>query len=579
MRGCSGLSQGANIDKMWNRSKQWGRKNWLILLITVVGFILRVIGLQFGKPFRFHPDEIKLVWQAVHLLDYPNWSRETVFLIGVYPPFFTYVLAILFAAYNVLMLLVGHFPSISALGEIYILNPFQYHLLGRWISALSGTATILLVYWAGKKLYSRTTAIIASAFLAVTFLHVRNSHFGVVDVFLTMLIMLSFVFSIKIFHQGKARNYILAALFASLAIATKWNAGLILFVLILAHLFSSANKEPKTWRWLFHRHLILAGVVAALVFLIVCPMVWLDFKEFWGGLVGTAEFQKSGSGKLGAGGNFWSYFTGNHSPGYGFFYDNNFTLAMGAVATILFSLGILFLLWRHRKEDVLVLAFPILMYVVIGQMSYKAMRQLLPVVPFLLLIAAELLVSVFKARQKAKYQLIIITLAVGSVVVPQGLKSLRYDIALNQTDTRILMKDWIESNIAQDSKIGLEEFGPPLLSSHDLNLQKLIKSPHYRRVYDVYGLVPRMFAHGKQRTDSHNPVNYIIENRIQYIVLDGFTRSRYTWNWSKKKNPEAVRARAQFYKWVKENCQLLHQVRPKNNFHISPELEVYSVVY
>ena len=162
-------------------------------------------------------------------------------------------------------------------------------------------------------------------------------------------------------------------------------------------------------------------------------------------------------------------------------------------------------------------------------------------------------------------------------MVPTGLKALRYDMALCQVDTRTRMKDWIEANIPADTKIGVEEFHPPLLSKHDLNLEAIWRSGHYKAVYDVYGLVPGMFAHGKQRTEDHNPVRYIADNEIEYLVLDSFTYDRYHWKFSKLKHPDVVAARDAFYRWVDENCERLHTEPQPNQFNICPELKIYRV--
>ena len=159
----------------------------LLLVIVCVGLVLRAIGIQFGKPFRYHPDEIKLVLQAAHLMNYKGWSQETLLRIGYYPPFFTYILTVVFSVYALFATLVGSIHNLSAVKEIYYTNTFQFHYIARLLSLFIGTITIPLLYFLGKKLYSRVAGLIAAAFLAVAFLHVRNSHFGVVDIFLTFL--------------------------------------------------------------------------------------------------------------------------------------------------------------------------------------------------------------------------------------------------------------------------------------------------------------------------------------------------------------------------------------------------------
>jgi len=301
----------------------------------------------------------------------------------------------------------------------------------------------------------------------------------------------------------------------------------------------------------------------------------VDFNRFWKSVVGTAEFEQTG--KLGSGGSFFSYFTGDHSPGYGFFYDNTFPESLGWGVTLLFLAGTLFMLLRRQKRDFLILVFPVILYAVIGQMNYKAMRHLLPLVPFLLLIAAEPIGIASDYIKNKRNLLIFYGVVIGITILPQGMKSLRYDLALYQVDTRTEAKEWIEKNIPAQARIGTEEFAPPLLSQHDINLEVIRKSPDYTRIYDVYGLVPKMFAHGMQRAGDHDATAYVVENDLEYLVLDSFTRARYEWKESQQRYPERVAQRAQFYAWVAAHAELLIRLEPGNNLNISPVVEIYRV--
>jgi hypothetical protein len=551
------------------------KDNWIIISITIIGFLLRIIGLEFGKPFRFHPDELKLVYQAGNLLNVHNWSKDTFFLIGVYPPFFTYLLAIAFAVYSVILILFGVAPDLESIRNLYYTNPFPYHLIARWISVLSGTFGIVLVYLIGKRLYSKQTGLLAAAFLSVAFLHVRNSHLGTVDILPTLLVSMVFLFSVKILHNGAKRDYLAAGIFTGLAAATKWNAGLAVIFIFCAHFM----QKKFALRRIYDAKLIFAGLACLIAFLIACPLPLIDFKEFFGGVVGTVEFQQTGIKKLGAGGGFWSYFTGNHSPGYGFFYDNSFPLGIGWAATILFPLGLVVLAWRDKREDILLIIFPILMYLIVGRMSYKAMRHLLPMVPFLLLIAAELMSFLIQKIQQKKIQFFALVVCSAMVILPQASKSLQYDMALRQSDTRNLMKDWIESNVPEGSKIGMEEFGPPLLSVDDLNFNVIKKSSAYKKSFEIYGLKPGMFVFANKRTNDHNAVDYLTGNEIKLVVLDSFTRSIYGWPFSRKRNPKVVDDRMQFYQWIREHGKLLHKVTPSIDLNICPTLEIYRLDY
>ena len=561
--------------KSWAKIEKHG---YVLFFILAVGFVLRALGVEFGKPFRYHPDELKMIYQAGNLLKFQEWSRETVFLIGVYPPLFTYVLAFASGVYSAMLLVLGVLPSVDAITEFYYQQPFVYHLIARWISVISGTLSLWLVYKIGEKLYSRFIGLLAAAFLSASFLHVRNSHFGVVDIFVSMLVLFSFYFSVQIFRDGRTRYYILAAIFAAFSIAGKWNTGLILMPILLSHFLREKSRPHVSFfKIFFHRNLMVALIALSVTFLLACPMPLVDFKEFFGGIIGTAKFQQSGVKKLGAGGDFWSYFTGDHSPGYGFFYDNSFPASMGWFPTIFFSLAILYLLWRRKPQDLLLLIFPVIMYLIIGPMQYKAMRHLLPLVPFLLLSCAVLIDELKTIIPNLRLYKMLLALFCVLMIVPTGVKALRYDLALRQVDTRTIMKDWIEIHIPNHAKIGIDEFGPALLSIHDLNYQLIAKSADYKRSYDVHGLVPGMFVHGQKRTSAYDPSRYIWDNHIDHVIISSFTQERLTWEQTQRKHPLITQQRQDFMVWLEKNAVPLFSAAPQNDFHISPRLVFYRI--
>src|SRR5262249_8696402 len=67
------------------------------------------------------------------------------------------------------------------------ITPFL--IVPRVLSAIAGIVTIWLVYKLADRLFDRLTALTAAFFLAVAFLHVRDSHFGVTDVPMTALVV------------------------------------------------------------------------------------------------------------------------------------------------------------------------------------------------------------------------------------------------------------------------------------------------------------------------------------------------------------------------------------------------------
>ena len=69
-------------------------------------------------------------------------------------------------------------------------------------AATSGVATIIVLYGAARELFPTRAALAAAAFLAVAFLHVRDSHFGVTDVPVTLVTVCAFWAAARIVTSG-----------------------------------------------------------------------------------------------------------------------------------------------------------------------------------------------------------------------------------------------------------------------------------------------------------------------------------------------------------------------------------------
>src|SRR3954454_3416920 len=108
--------------------------------ICLAGLLLRVLGLQFGLPAVYNPDEVAIM------------SRALAFAKGslnphnfLYPTFYFYVLFAWVGVYLAGVWATGGVTSLSALAELYFTNPTGIFTAGRALGAAAGTATIGLV--------------------------------------------------------------------------------------------------------------------------------------------------------------------------------------------------------------------------------------------------------------------------------------------------------------------------------------------------------------------------------------------------------------------------------------------------
>ena len=85
--------------------------------------------------------------------------------------------------------------------------------------------------------------------LALSYLHVRESHFGVTDVPMMFFAVCSMLFIVKSYYsKASLRNYVLAGVFAGLAASTKYNGVLVAVSMVAVHCLNVFEKEKAGWK-------------------------------------------------------------------------------------------------------------------------------------------------------------------------------------------------------------------------------------------------------------------------------------------------------------------------------------------
>jgi 4-amino-4-deoxy-L-arabinose transferase-like glycosyltransferase len=526
---------------------------WLALIIVVATF-LRFYGIDFGNPYIYHPDETKLVSQAGRLLDTKFMDKDAYFGIRVYPPFFTYMLAFVMAGYIGINLITGRFESLEAVKSAYENDSFQFVLLSRSMVAVMGVAMVLLIYLIGARLYSKKVGLISALLLATNFVIVRNSHFGTVDIPASFFGLATVYFCIRVMQKGLVRDYVLSALFIALVTATKFSMLPFILPLVFAHF---SRFSPRQWgRALFDKKIWIAAVSGIIFFLIACPIIWLDFQETWGGIIGTSRFESVG--KVGSGGGFLSYWTGDQSAGFGVFYPNSIPAVFGVGLTVIAAFSVIYLLLRHNKSELLLLISIIPIYLIFEKMSIKAMRHILPILPLLVLTSVIFLNDVFDRLKNRKTKMIGLVLIVSILAITQSVRALSYQNNLKETDPRTKATEWINEHIPKNAAVAVESFPPYLLATADG--QPFI-------IYDT-----KWTSRSKTREEEF--IAFIAEHDSIYYIADDFTRQLFSWKFTKTKYPEITNERLSTFRWLEENAQTV-QLFKSSSPQIQPQITIY----
>jgi hypothetical protein len=166
---------------------------------------------------------------------------------------------------------------------------------------------------------------------------------------------------------------------------------------------------------------------------------------------------------------FWQIDT---LPGW-LFYVKTLLYGIGPVMLVLAALGLArrtLMVFKTRDISSLVLiAFPISYFLIMGATRHYFARYALPLVPFAAVLSADVIIATITRWQPGRERLVV-GAAIGIVVIsiiPPLINSLQHDVLLSRTDTRTIAKQWIEANIPAGAKIAIDWpfHGPPLATA------------------------------------------------------------------------------------------------------------------
>jgi hypothetical protein len=385
----------------------------------------------------------------------------------------------------------------------------EIRLLGRSLSALADTLSLLFIFLIGLKLYGRRVGLLAAALSALAVMQIQQSHFMTVDNFgglFTTLAMFACVQiaqkplvsrrprvgtgTIAIENDAGSATYTLTPgawvwvlLFGAafgMALACKVNLLPIGGMLLIAAFISIADLKLRSQKDLWRIFgtagalIALAFLIAGAVFRITQPMSFratsgdtslfsLQPNPDWVDSMKVASAESSGEGG-GPPGEQWA-----HRPAIVFPFVNmvlwGLGLPLGLAAWSAF--GAAFWQVLRSGKNWQVHSLPLVWiggyFLFMGTRWVKSVRYFLPIYPFLCLLAAWGLISLWKwATEKSHIQnrplrLVIACTALGVTILGTLAWANAFTQAVYQTDhTRIQATRWIFQNIAGPFHLSLQ---------------------------------------------------------------------------------------------------------------------------
>ena len=451
------------------KSARGGLASGFLLAAILTGSLcLRIWGSGFGLPAytRYHPDEHALVDRAAAILWTGDWNLHRF----NYPPLYAYFQAGAYALY----FLYGVTQDLWRYVPTFVVP--NYYLVGRLQTALFGTLTILIAYLTGRRLRDHRTGLLVAALLGVNYLHIIHSHYATFDVMLTFWTSLTLLFSSSIVvrqdpsvRERASAWYFLAGLCAGLAGATKYNGAVVIIVPLLAYFLATPWNE---WGR-FSGRLVLTLGAFLLGFFGGNPFALGNLPDFLNDLATVVH-------------HYGTEHPGFEGTGNWRWYPGVFLTSADAVWVLAGAIGLFGLLWKRWKVGLLLIAFPVVYYLMVSWFIVRFERNMVPLLPFLALgggwlvdTEADWLADRFRGTGKASHALAALGAAL-LLALPLA-ASVSFDISLSQIDHREIAGQWVDDNIEKGTKIAIEHYSIPFgydqyqvtdvirISDHDLD--------------------------------------------------------------------------------------------------------------
>jgi 4-amino-4-deoxy-L-arabinose transferase-like glycosyltransferase len=369
------------------------RRFWLVAMlllgVVLVAFVLRYLRTTIGLPYLYHYDEPQTASAALRMLKTGDFN----------PHFFSYGTLMIYL--NLLVdkihyvYLTTQASALAGPGEIQINSDTGWHWTishpsfyywNRMLTAVLGTATVFMTYLVGKSLFNRWVGLAASAFLATLPIHIEHSAKITPDVPVAFFVLSATWLSLRFIETRRTLWLTGSLVVAGLAIATKYNSGIVLLLLFASLSWARfSNREAVQWH---HWALLLA--IPPLTFVLAMPYAILDLPSFMRDVLHEIyHYKVLGHGKH------------TSVPGWDHFSSQIvlFHRSIGLAASILACVGLVSIAFRPRVA--IAMSMPILYVLYMSSMKVNFHRNFILVYPFIALLFGAGLFCLYRALRRA----------------------------------------------------------------------------------------------------------------------------------------------------------------------------------
>jgi hypothetical protein len=424
---------------------------WALLgLILVAGLWIRLRHNGYGLPFVYNYDEAE------------HFTNRAVGMFGgdLDPGYYQNPSGYTYLIYAGLRIWFGILPfdlDFDRISLQFEVDPTPIWEFARTLTALLAMAGVVGTFFLARRFYGARVALVAAAILAFAFLPVTYSRIAVTDVGTFLPVAIAIWAILLVYERGRLVHYLVAGAAIGLAVGFKYTAGLALVPLLIAAgvRFWRDRDTPLLGRRDL-RYLVAAGVALTVAFAITTPYFFVHPVDALWELKEQAE-AAGDSVKL-----------GQEQEGGLIYYLKSFGWGFGWAAIVFAAVGAVLELRRDRMRGILLISFPVALYLYMGTQTRYFGRWLLMIYPILALLAGIGIVRLAElvrgrsARHGWALSGALAAVIAALVLIQPVAADIRTSNVLGRDDTRQLARDWLVENYKNSLRVVIEPAVPDI---------------------------------------------------------------------------------------------------------------------
>ena len=451
-----------------------------VILVFALGLRLYGVNWDDGSSHSLHPDERSVVWTAQQLsLDSLKSPLELFDVqkssLVPRPPGATSGHGVYDYGSLPFYLLGAVEWLVNAVPGVEDANMYDLTIIGRVISALFDTGTVLVVFLIARRLFNERAGLLAALFTAFAVLHIQLAHFYTTEAMLTFFSCLSFFFVVRLSEGGRRRDAALAGAFFGLALASKFSAAPMLAGFAVGVGLLALRNDARVDTLIptsdafkpALRKMGIAAAFGALTFAVAQPYAILDLPYY-----AADAYQQSQMVRRVIDFPYTRQYDGSLPFAYHIWQFSVWGVGLPLAALMWAGLGFTGLraAFKRTRTDILLLAWFLPFFLITGLAEVKFLRYLLPVTPFLAIMAASLsdkgLTRLRALRPSRNFLYGGGVAGLGLVVFAAVFYSFAYANVYTDDHPATRASDYVREHIPPDSVLAMEHWEESLPNLH-----------------------------------------------------------------------------------------------------------------